>query len=101
MRNPGASNAAGPGRPPGDAAATAERNVQIRTAADLDGAENGTDDTWRDIRHELDRMHLVTLATADGQVAQRSVLTAGQKAILSAIKLGEPPRFFDFTVPSD
>jgi hypothetical protein len=25
-------------------------------------------DTWRNIRHELDRMHLVTLATADDQV---------------------------------
>jgi Transposase DDE domain len=34
--------------------------------------ENAADDTWRNIRHELDRMHLVTLATADGRVAQRS-----------------------------
>jgi hypothetical protein len=46
-------------------------------------------------------MHLVTLATADGQVAQRSVTTAGQHAILSALKLPEPPRFFDFTVETD
>ena len=63
--------------------------------------ENATDNTWRNVRHELDRMHLVTLATADGQVAQRSALTAGQKAILTALKLGEPPRFFDFTAASD
>jgi hypothetical protein len=63
--------------------------------------ENATDNTWRNVRHELDRMHLITLATADGQVAQRSASTAGQKAILAALKLGEPPRFFDFTVPSD
>jgi hypothetical protein len=28
--------------------------------------ENATGDTWRNIRHERDRMHLVTLATADG-----------------------------------
>ena len=34
--------------------------------------ENATGDTWRNIAHELDRMHLVTLATGDGQVAQRS-----------------------------
>jgi hypothetical protein len=27
-------------------------------------AENTTGDTWRNIRHELDRMHLVTMATA-------------------------------------
>jgi hypothetical protein len=46
-------------------------------------------------------MHLVTLATGDGQVAQRTALTTGQKTILAALKLPEPPRFFDFTVPSD
>jgi len=63
--------------------------------------ENATGDTWRNVRHELDRMHLVTLATADGQVAQRSAVTAKQKTILAALKLPEPPRFFDFTVPSD
>lgn len=32
--------------------------------------ENAACNTWRNIRHQLDRMHLVTLATADGQVAQ-------------------------------
>ena len=63
--------------------------------------ENATDDTWRNVRHELDRMHLVTLATADGNVAQRSATTTGQKTILAALKLAEPPRFFDFTLPSD
>jgi len=63
--------------------------------------ENATDDTWRNVRHELDRMHLVTLATTDGQVAQRTATTAGQKSILAALKLGEPPRFFDFTAASD
>jgi hypothetical protein len=60
--------------------------------------ENAAYDTWRNIRHELDRMHLVTLATPDGQVAQRSVTTPGQQAILGALKLPEPPRFFDFTI---
>jgi hypothetical protein len=63
--------------------------------------ENATDDTWRNVRHELDRLHLVTLATSDGQVAQRSALTTAQKTILTALKLPEPPRFLDFTVPSD
>jgi Transposase DDE domain len=60
--------------------------------------ENATGDTWRNARHELDRMHLVTFATGDGQVAQRSALTAGHKAILAALELPEPPRFFDFTI---
>lgn len=61
--------------------------------------ENATDDTWRNVRNELDRMHLVTLATADDHVAQRSATTNGQKAILTALELPEPPQFFDFTVP--
>jgi len=63
--------------------------------------ENATEDTWRNVRHELDRMHLVTLATAEGHVAQRSATTAGQKTILAALELPEPARFFDFTVPTD
>ena len=62
--------------------------------------ENATGDTWRNTRHELDRMHLVTLATPDGQVAQRSATTLGQRSILAALELPEPPRFFDFTVPN-
>ena len=62
--------------------------------------ENATGDTWRTVRHELDRMHLVTLATGEGRVAQRSATTPGQKTILAALELPEPPRFFDFTVPS-
>ena len=44
-------------------------------------------------------MHLVTLATADGRVAQRSVATPGQQAILHALDLREPPKFLDFTLP--
>ena len=60
-------------------------------------AELAVGDTWRNIRDELERMHLVTFATGEGQVAQRSELTPGQRAILRALKLPEPPRFFDFT----
>jgi hypothetical protein len=52
--------------------------------------ENATGDTWRNVRHELDRMYLVTLATNDGQVAQRCTTTAGQKTILAALQLPEP-----------
>ena len=63
--------------------------------------ENATGDTWRNVRHELDRMHLVTLATPDGRVAQRSTTTPGQKAILAALDLPEPPRFLDFTLTDE
>lgn len=64
-------------------------------------AETNVGDTWRNIRDELERLHLVTLATNDGRVAQRSELTPGQRAILRALDLGEPPRFFDFTPAAD
>jgi Transposase DDE domain len=63
--------------------------------------ENATADTWRNVRHELDRMALVTLATEHGQVAQRSALTAGHRTILTALDLPEPARYFDFTAISD
>ncbi|MDA8068154.1 MAG: transposase [Actinomycetota bacterium] len=60
-------------------------------------AETEAADSWRNLRNELDRMHLVTLATSEGTVAQRTELTAGQRRILKALKLPEPPRFYDFT----
>ncbi len=63
--------------------------------------ENHTGDPWRAIRHELDRMHLVTLATADGAVAQRSQATPAQRTLLDALQLPEPPRFYDFTPVTD
>jgi len=64
-------------------------------------AETATSDTWRNLRHELDRMHLITLATADGRVAQRSAATPGQQAILQALDLPEPPKFLDFTIDAE
>jgi Transposase DDE domain len=60
-------------------------------------AETPTGDTWRNLRHELDRMHLVTLATADGRITQRSALTSEHKTVLAALDLPEPPRYLDFT----
>jgi DDE family transposase len=62
--------------------------------------ENATGDTWRNARRELDRMHLVTLATNAGQLAQRTTTTPGQQTLLRALDLPEPPRFLDFTLPS-
>jgi len=63
--------------------------------------ENATGDTWRNVRHELDRMHLLTLATDHGRVAQRSATTPAQRTLLQALDLPEPPRFFDFaSIPS-
>lgn len=62
--------------------------------------ENATGDTWRNVRHELDRMHLVTMETAEGQVAQRSATTPGQAEILAALDIAEPGRFLDFELPT-
>ncbi len=59
-------------------------------------AETQLGDTWRNLRNELDRMHLVTLATSEGTVSQRTELTPGQRHILKALELPEPPRFYDF-----
>jgi hypothetical protein len=42
-------------------------------------------------------MQLITLATADGQVAQRSATIPGQQAL----DLPEPPKFFDFTIETE
>jgi len=63
--------------------------------------ENTTHDTWRNTRHELDRMHLVTLATPHGHVAQRSQTTPSQRGILTTLDLREPPKFLDFTPATD
>ena len=57
----------------------------------------GAGDTWRNLRNELERLHLVTMVTSEGTVSQRSELTPAQRAVLAALKVPEPPRFYDFT----
>lgn len=61
--------------------------------------ENGTGDTWRNVRHELDRLHLVTMEAAEGRVSQRTAITPGQAAILSRLGVPEPGRCVDFELP--
>jgi transposase len=62
--------------------------------------EHETGDTWRNVRNELDRMHLVTIETAEGRVAQRSATTPRQVEILRKLDIAEPARFYDFELPS-
>ncbi|MGH9096530.1 MAG: IS1634 family transposase [Acidimicrobiales bacterium] len=62
--------------------------------------ENGTGDTWRNVRHELDRMHLVTMETAEGRVAQRTTTTPGQASIFGSLEITEPGRYLDFELPT-
>jgi len=44
----------------------------------------------------LDRLHLVTLTTPDGQGTQRYTLTLRTGSSLAPYGRPEPPRFFDF-----
>jgi len=60
-------------------------------------AETQAADTWRNIRNELDRLHLVTLQTSEGTVSQRTELTPRQRQILNTLNLPQPPPFYDFT----
>ena len=60
--------------------------------------ENATGESWRCVREELDRLHLVTLESAEGRVVRRSRITAGQRRIFKALELPEPPLFSDFEV---
>ncbi|MFV0318336.1 MAG: IS1634 family transposase [Microthrixaceae bacterium] len=60
-------------------------------------AETETDDTWRNLRHELDRCHLIELNGTTGRVQQRTELTARQHHIYTALNVPEPPRFVALT----
>lgn len=62
-------------------------------------AENATGDTRRNLRHELDRMHLVTLETRNGRIAKRSVTTKRQREILTDLKIREPAQILDYDLP--
>jgi hypothetical protein len=63
-------------------------------------AENATGDTWRNLRNELDRMHLVTLATDDGRIAQRTATTQRQRQILTDLQIREPAQILDYQLPT-
>ena len=51
--------------------------TQFYWASSIRVVENDTGDTWRNVRHELERMHVVTMETAEGRVAQRTTTTSG------------------------
>ncbi len=63
--------------------------------------ETSVGDTWRNVCDELERMHLVSMQTPDGTVAQRSLTTPGRRAILAKLGLPEPARYFSFTPAPD
>ena len=62
-------------------------------------AENQAGDTWRNLRDELQRMHLGTFTGPAGTSRQRTELTAPQRDILRALGVAPPPLFLDLQAP--
>jgi hypothetical protein len=62
-------------------------------------AENQTGDTWRNLRDELQRMHLGTFTGSAGTSQQRTELTARQREILRALNVAQPPLFLHLDAP--
>ena len=62
-------------------------------------AENQAHDTWRNLRDELERMHLGTFAGPAGTSQQRTELTARQRDILNALAVAQPPLFLHLRAP--
>ncbi|MGH9258770.1 MAG: IS1634 family transposase [Acidimicrobiales bacterium] len=58
-------------------------------------AETTTGDTWRNLRHELDRIHLGTFTGAPGTIRRRTATTPTQAALLRALDLAEPREISD------
>jgi transposase len=58
-------------------------------------AENQTQDTWRNLRDELQRLHLGTFTGPAGTRQQRTELTHRQREILNALEIPKPPRFLE------
>lgn len=56
-------------------------------------AETGTGDTWRNLRHELDQMHLGVFSGPAGTVKRRTTTTQTQARILAALDITEPREF--------
>ncbi|MCA1677984.1 MAG: IS1634 family transposase [Actinobacteria bacterium] len=59
--------------------------------------ERQAGDTWRNLRRELERLHLVTLAGAAGQVQQTTRPTPEQRDILAKLQIEPPPRLTSLT----
>lgn len=55
--------------------------------------ETATSDTWTNLRHELDRMHLGTFTSPAGTIERRTATTTRQAAILSNLDIAQPPQF--------
>ncbi len=55
--------------------------------------ETRAQDTWRNLRRELERIHLGYFAGSAGRIQQRTELTLHHREILAAVEVPEPPTF--------
>jgi len=62
-------------------------------------AENATGETWRNLRVELDKLHLGRFVGPAGEVSQRTEITPRQAAIFKATDVAEPPRYVRVATP--
>jgi hypothetical protein len=62
-------------------------------------AENATGETWRNLRTEMDRLHLGRFVGPAGEVSQRTEITPSQAAIFKAADVAEPPRYVRVATP--
>lgn len=63
-------------------------------------AETQAGDTWRNLRDELQRLHLGTFTGPTGTSRQRTELTARQQQILAALSVEQPPQFLTLAPPA-
>jgi hypothetical protein len=63
-------------------------------------AETQAADTWRNLRDELQRLHLGTFTGPTGTSRQRTELTARQQQILAALRVEHPPQFLTLAPPA-
>jgi len=59
--------------------------------------ETTCEDTWPNLRRELEKIKVGTFKGPAGTFRQRTEITASQRAILGKLKLAEPPRIQELT----
>jgi hypothetical protein len=62
--------------------------------------ENSCDDTWPNLRRELQKLQLGSFSGPTGTFRQRTELTSAQRAILTKLQLAEPPRLQELATPA-
>lgn len=60
-------------------------------------AETKTGHTWRQMREQLQRMHLGEFHTSDGKFLQRTESTAFLKQLFGALKIPQPPKILEIS----